>query len=103
MTRNKLTSGKMASNSNIESLCQHCGTALSDFLHQMEHHNAEVVCPSCGKSKDDAPPAGAQGKARREKEIDSSTADGVASSVKTRDGNGRRSSSQGPAPRKPKI
>jgi uncharacterized Zn finger protein (UPF0148 family) len=37
---------------NLEELCQHCGQALSNFLHQMEEHNAEVVCPSCGKTQD---------------------------------------------------
>ena len=33
-------------------LCERCGQALSDFLHQMEEHNAKVVCPSCGKEHD---------------------------------------------------
>lgn len=40
------------SDQNLEDLCQHCGQALSTFLHQMEHHNAEVVCPTCGKAQD---------------------------------------------------
>lgn len=30
-------------------LCDHCGQTLEHFLNQMEEHNLEVVCPSCGK------------------------------------------------------
>jgi len=29
-------------------LCDHCGQTLEHFLNQMEEHNLEVVCPSCG-------------------------------------------------------
>ena len=31
-------------------LCDHCGQTLENFLNQMEEHNLEVVCPSCGKT-----------------------------------------------------
>ncbi|HUB02627.1 MAG TPA: hypothetical protein VL983_08070 [Terriglobales bacterium] len=31
-------------------LCDHCGQTLEHFLNQMEEHNLEVVCPSCGKT-----------------------------------------------------
>jgi len=46
----------------IDVLCKHCGQAFSAFLHQMEEHNAKVVCPACGKehehpAKTDKPPA----------------------------------------------
>jgi len=40
---------KDPSANDLEVLCRHCGRALSEFLHEMEEHNAEVVCPSCGK------------------------------------------------------
>lgn len=42
------------SDESIEALCKHCGQALTDFLHEMEEHNAEVVCPACGKKQDRA-------------------------------------------------
>jgi uncharacterized Zn finger protein (UPF0148 family) len=32
-----------------DTLCKHCGHALYEFLHEMEEHNAAVVCPACGK------------------------------------------------------
>jgi len=32
-------------------LCDHCGQTLENFLNQMEEHNLEVVCPSCGKTQ----------------------------------------------------
>jgi predicted RNA-binding Zn-ribbon protein involved in translation (DUF1610 family) len=44
LARKQDSSGK-----DLDTICQHCGQALSDFLHRMEEHNAEVVCPSCGK------------------------------------------------------
>jgi uncharacterized Zn finger protein (UPF0148 family) len=31
-------------------LCDHCGQTLEHFLNQMEEHNLDVVCPSCGKT-----------------------------------------------------
>jgi predicted sulfurtransferase len=43
---------KDAGSNDLEVLCRHCGHALSKFLHQMEEHNAEVVCPSCGTKHD---------------------------------------------------
>jgi len=39
------------SSTNLDALCKHCGQALTDFLREMEKHNAKVVCPSCGKSQ----------------------------------------------------
>jgi hypothetical protein len=30
--------------------CKSCGQVFSTFLEQMADHNAEVVCPNCGKS-----------------------------------------------------
>jgi hypothetical protein len=30
--------------------CKGCGQVFSTFLEQMADHNAEVVCPNCGKS-----------------------------------------------------
>jgi uncharacterized Zn finger protein (UPF0148 family) len=42
---------------NLDELCHHCGQTLSNFLHQMEEHNAEVVCPSCGKRHNKTSPA----------------------------------------------
>ena len=39
------------SNEDIDALCRHCGQALKTFLQEMEEHNAEVVCPSCGKTQ----------------------------------------------------
>ena len=42
------------SDKSLDSLCKHCGQALTNFLHQMEEHNAKVVCPSCGKPQDGA-------------------------------------------------
>jgi len=50
------------SDENLEALCKHCGQALSTFLHQMEQHNAEVVCPSCGRTQDEAKSPGETGK-----------------------------------------
>ncbi len=41
----------MMSDESLDALCKHCGQTLTNFLHQMEEHNAEVVCPSCGKSQ----------------------------------------------------
>jgi len=29
--------------------CTNCGQTLSAFLHQMQEHNAKIVCPACGK------------------------------------------------------
>ena len=29
--------------------CKGCGEALTIFLREMADHNAEVVCPHCGK------------------------------------------------------
>jgi len=29
--------------------CKGCGEALTTFLREMADHNAEVVCPHCGK------------------------------------------------------
>ncbi|MFZ0479927.1 MAG: hypothetical protein WAL71_12320 [Terriglobales bacterium] len=92
MTSNKMTSDMTASNDNLESLCQHCGQALSDFLREMENHNAEVVCPSCGKPQDANLAAGAQRKAQKEKEIDA--AGGLASSVNTQAGNRQKAPSR---------
>ena len=40
-----------------EPLCRNCGRALTEFLHEMEEHNAEVVCPDCGKKHEPHPPA----------------------------------------------
>jgi predicted RNA-binding Zn-ribbon protein involved in translation (DUF1610 family) len=31
-------------------LCDRCGQTLEHFLNQMEEHNLDVVCPSCGKT-----------------------------------------------------
>ena len=45
------------SDDKIDLLCNHCGQAFSAFLHQMEEHNAKVVCPSCGKPHDYSRPA----------------------------------------------
>jgi hypothetical protein len=36
----------------IDLLCEHCGQALSVFLHEMAEKNAKVVCPNCGGSHD---------------------------------------------------
>jgi len=30
-------------------LCKGCGESLTTFLREMADHNAEVVCPHCGK------------------------------------------------------
>ena len=35
--------------------CAHCGAAFSAFLHEIAEHNAQVVCPSCGKAQDGKP------------------------------------------------
>jgi predicted RNA-binding Zn-ribbon protein involved in translation (DUF1610 family) len=32
-------------------LCDQCGQTLENFLNQMEEHNLDVVCPSCGKTQ----------------------------------------------------
>ena len=40
------------SNDDIDAICRHCGQALKTFLHEMEEHNAEVVCASCGKAQE---------------------------------------------------
>jgi uncharacterized Zn-finger protein len=32
-----------------EVFCKDCGEALTTFLREMADHNAEVVCPHCGK------------------------------------------------------
>lgn len=37
--------------------CKHCGQTLSAFLHQMQEHNAKVVCPACGKEHRNEPAA----------------------------------------------
>ncbi|MGA2001944.1 MAG: hypothetical protein ABSG70_01100 [Terriglobales bacterium] len=42
----------------IDTFCKHCGKVLSTFLHQMEEHNAVVVCPACGKPHDVTPSQG---------------------------------------------
>jgi hypothetical protein len=39
----------------IDVLCNHCGQALSAFLHEMAEKNAQVVYPNCSESRDDAP------------------------------------------------
>jgi len=36
----------------IDLLCEHCGQALSAFLHEIAEKNAKVVCPNCGGSND---------------------------------------------------
>jgi DNA-directed RNA polymerase subunit RPC12/RpoP len=36
--------------------CKKCGQVFSAFLEQMADHNAQVVCPGCGKNVE-CPPA----------------------------------------------
>jgi uncharacterized Zn-finger protein len=37
-------------NSNEDNVfCKGCGEMLTTFLREMAEHNAEVVCPDCGK------------------------------------------------------
>ena len=51
---------KDTSGSGADPLCRNCGRALTEFLHEMEEHNAEVVCPDCGnKHGAGNPPAAA--------------------------------------------
>lgn len=39
-----------ANNANEDDvLCKSCGESLTTFLREMADHNAEVVCPHCGK------------------------------------------------------
>jgi len=38
------------------------GQVLSDFLHQMKEHNADVVCLSSGEKQNDGPPAAGAGR-----------------------------------------
>jgi len=45
------------SDDKIDLLCKHCGQTFSTFLHQMEEHNAKVMCPSCGKPHEHDRPA----------------------------------------------
>jgi DNA-directed RNA polymerase subunit RPC12/RpoP len=50
----------------ITLVCAQCGQAFAAFLTDMAEHNAEVVCPRCGKVYD--PPAAlalAQGAPRK--------------------------------------
>ena len=45
----------------IDALCEGCGQEFSEFLKQMEEHNAKVVvCPKCGKVHDYSHPAKAE-------------------------------------------
>jgi uncharacterized Zn finger protein len=38
------------SDENTDLLCEDCGQAFSDFLHEMADQNAKVTtCPKCGK------------------------------------------------------
>jgi hypothetical protein len=50
---------RQMSNEDIDAICRHCGQALKTFLHEMEEHNAEVVCASCGKPQDSSGHGGA--------------------------------------------
>lgn len=100
MKSNEMTSDKTASNDNLESLCQHCGKTLSDFLHEMEHHNAEVVCPSCGKPQDGTGRPQIQSEAQKQKKGGAPPGSGDSpSSGKTQTGDGRKVRSRAPAAR----
>ena len=47
----------MLNDEKVDLLCQDCGQALSEFLHEMAEHNAKVAtCPKCGKVHDHKPP-----------------------------------------------
>jgi uncharacterized Zn finger protein len=55
-----------SSTQKIEPLCNDCGEAFSDFLQQMEEHNAKVVvCPKCGKVHDYTPTKAGKTPARK--------------------------------------
>jgi uncharacterized Zn-finger protein len=34
---------------NNDIFCEGCGATLTNFLREMADHNAQVVCPHCGK------------------------------------------------------
>ena len=69
-TDKKMPSNRLADNKNPDSLCLHCGQALAEFLHEMEHHNAEVVCPSCGKPQEGDSTIRAREKTQKDEETD---------------------------------
>jgi uncharacterized Zn finger protein len=42
--------GTNMSDDKLDLLCEDCGEAFSDFLHEMADQNAKVTtCPKCGK------------------------------------------------------
>jgi RNase P subunit RPR2 len=42
--------GTNMSDDKLDVLCEDCGQAFSDFLHEMADQNAKVTtCPKCGK------------------------------------------------------
>jgi Zn finger protein HypA/HybF involved in hydrogenase expression len=42
--------GTNMSDDKLDLLCEDCGQAFSDFLHEMADQNAKVTtCPKCGK------------------------------------------------------
>ena len=40
----------------LDLLCEHCGQAFSDFMHELAAKNAKVICPNCGASSVGKPP-----------------------------------------------
>jgi DNA-directed RNA polymerase subunit RPC12/RpoP len=42
-------------NEALDVVCKACGEIFSVFLEQMANHNAEVVCPRCGKRQQPTP------------------------------------------------
>jgi DNA-directed RNA polymerase subunit RPC12/RpoP len=34
----------------LDLLCEHCGQAFSQFMHELAAKNAKVVCPHCNTS-----------------------------------------------------
>jgi DNA-directed RNA polymerase subunit RPC12/RpoP len=43
----------------MEVLCKNCGKTFTAFLKEMGNKNAEVTCPSCGKSGENCGPSAA--------------------------------------------
>jgi DNA-directed RNA polymerase subunit RPC12/RpoP len=43
----------------MEVFCKNCGKTFTAFLKEMADKNAEVTCPSCGKSGENCGPSAA--------------------------------------------
>ena len=44
--------GTNMSDDKLDLLCEDCGQAFSDFLHEMADQNEKVVCPNCRANRD---------------------------------------------------